>query len=192
MNVGCVLMAAGNAARFGGNKLLAEFRGKPLIRCALDAIPKEALSGVAVVSQYDEILALAPEYGFTAVKNENPELGVSRTVRLGTAALANTCDGLIYQVADQPLLQKSTVLHLAQAFCKQPDRIIVPTANGRRGNPCIFPRRYFEELQNLKGDRGGSQVIRRHAEAVLGVEVPAHELIDVDTAETLQKLDGLR
>ena len=37
--VGCVVMAAGNGARFGSNKLLAELEGRSLIRRALDAVP---------------------------------------------------------------------------------------------------------------------------------------------------------
>ena len=37
--LGCVIMAAGNAVRFGANKLEAELDGKPLIRRAFEAVP---------------------------------------------------------------------------------------------------------------------------------------------------------
>ena len=59
LKLGCVLMAAGNATRFGENKLLAEFMGRPLIEYALRAIPKDAFKRVAVVSQYVPVLDLA-------------------------------------------------------------------------------------------------------------------------------------
>lgn len=188
MRIGCVLMAAGNAARFGKNKLLAEYQGKPLIRYALDAADAAGFSGVAVVTQYDEVAALAGAYGFEVVRNERPELGVSRTVRLGTEALMDRCDAIAYLVADQPLLQGQTVLRLCAAYCARPDSIVVPFAEGKRGNPCIFPAKYFAELCRLEGDRGGSQVIRQHPERILRIEVAPEELLDVDTAESLEQI----
>ena len=42
--IGCLLMAAGNASRFQSNKLLAEFRGKPLVLWALERIDPARLS----------------------------------------------------------------------------------------------------------------------------------------------------
>ena len=60
--------------------------------------------------------------------------------------------------------------------------------NGVRGNPCIFPARFFPELIALREDHGGNTVIRRHEEDLLLYEVPAKELFDVDTPEQLAKL----
>ena len=187
--VGCVLMASGYGARFGDNKLLAEFRGKTLIRWALEAVPADRLAGVAVVTQYEAVAAQARAFGFTVLQNAHPEIGISESIRLGTAALSGRCDGLIYLVADQPLLRRQTVERLVEAFCQSPSRIVVPVAGERRGNPCIFPAACFPALQTLEGDRGGSQVIRRCPERVLSVEVPPEELLDVDRAETLLKLE---
>lgn len=68
--IGCVLMAAGNSTRFGGNKLLTDFFGKTLIERAMEAIPRDKLCRAAVVSQYDEALSMALDFDFLAVKNE--------------------------------------------------------------------------------------------------------------------------
>ena len=189
MRIGCVVMAAGNGERFGANKLLAEYAGKPLILHALEAVPRDAVQKTVVVTQYDEILHLAQDFGFTALRNDRPELGISRTVRIGTQALLDRCDGILYLVADQPLLEQETVRRICAAFAEHPDRIIVPAAGGRRGSPCLFPAVFFPQLAALEGDRGGSQVIKKHPEAVLPVEVPAQELFDVDTAEALSAID---
>ena len=59
MQIGCVVMAAGDARRFGENKLAAVFGGKTLIRRALEAVPAEEFCAVAVVTQYPEVEALA-------------------------------------------------------------------------------------------------------------------------------------
>ena len=67
MRIGCVVMAAGDARRFGKNKLAAMLSGKTLIRRALEAVPAEEFHAVVVVTQYPEIEALAKEFGFRPV-----------------------------------------------------------------------------------------------------------------------------
>ena len=78
----------------GGNKLEAVVDGKTLLRRALEAVPKQSFCRVAVVTQYDEAAALAEKFGFDVIRNDRPEDGLSRTVRLGTEALAD-CDAIL-------------------------------------------------------------------------------------------------
>lgn len=73
--IGCAVMAAGNARRFGRNKLEETVGGVRIIRRALEAVPRGELVRVVVVSQYAEIEALAAEYGFLAVHNGDPGAG---------------------------------------------------------------------------------------------------------------------
>ena len=186
--VGCVIMAAGNAARFGENKLEALLDGRSLIRRAFDAVPEGLFHAVVVVTQYDRIEALAETYGFSCVRNRHPELGLSHTVCLGTGALGGCCDAILYMVADQPLLTAATVRRLVTAWRENPEKIVSAACGGRRGNPCVFPRAFFPELQALCGDRGGSAVIRRHEDRLLALETGALELSDCDTREALQQL----
>lgn len=188
MRLGAVILAAGNAARFGENKLLAVFRGRPLIEWAFAALPAERLAAVAVVTQYDAVAALARDRGFSVVRNEAPDLGVSHSVALGTRALRDCCDGLLFLVADQPCLRRQTVETILDRFLERPDRIIVPAAGERQGNPCVFPAAFFPALEALTGDRGGKQLIRRHPEWVETVPAASDELFDVDTWADLQKM----
>lgn len=184
LRIGCLIMAAGRGSRFGRNKLEAVVDGKTLLRRALEAVPREEFTCVTVVTQYDGAAALAEEFGFTVVRNDRPEDGLSRTVRLGTEAMAG-CGAIMYQVADQPLLERDTVRREVELFRAHPDRIVGLSHNGVRGNPCIFPQRFFPELMALTGDVGGSAVIRAHPEALLLHEAAAAELRDVDTVEAL-------
>ena len=177
-------MAAGNARRFGRNKLEETVGGVRIIRRALEAVPRGELVRVVVVSQYAEIEALAAEYGFLAVHNGDPGAGLSHTVALGLAALAD-CDAVLFQVADQPLLEQDTVRRELEYFRTHPDHIVGLAHNGVRGNPCIFPRKFFPELMALEGDVGGNVVIRAHPDALLLYETSAAELRDVDTVEAL-------
>lgn len=192
VSVGCVVMAAGNAARFGENKLAAELDGKTLIARALDAVPADALDAVCVVTQYGEVEALAARHGFRCIRNDRPEDGLSRTVRLGTEALAGTCGAILYLVSDQPLLRRESVEALLAYYRAHPGRIVGASHGGTRGNPCVFPAQYFPELCALTGDVGGSAVIRAHEDELLLYEIGEDELTDVDTREALDALERSR
>ena len=182
--LGCVVMAAGNARRFGGNKLSAELDGRSLILRALEAVPRPLFEKTAVVTQYPEVIALAERMDFQAVENPHPDYGISHTVRLGLAGLQN-CDGVMFLVSDQPLLRRESVEALVRLWYTQPERIAALSHGGVRGNPCLFPARFFPELLALTEDHGGNTVIRRHEEALTLLEAAAEELADVDTAADL-------
>ena len=188
LSIGCVLMAAGNAKRFGDNKLAAKVDGKTLIERALDAIPVKQFSRVVVVTQYDEIESLARESGFEVIRNKHPDWGISHTISLGTHALQNDCDAICYMVSDQPLLKRESIAGAVDFFRENSDQIVGLAHDGTRGNPCIFPHRFFPELIALREDRGGNTVIRAHEDALRLYEVDKRELTDVDTPQALEDL----
>ncbi|MCR5788425.1 MAG: nucleotidyltransferase family protein [Lachnospiraceae bacterium] len=185
---GCVIMAAGNSRRFGSNKLTALINGKPLLSYAFDALPVEKLSHIVTVTRYEEAEALAASYGFCCIRNDHPEKGLSHTVRLGTQALCAQCDAILYMVSDQPLLRRESVAGLIDLYQKHPDHIVSAASGKKRGNPCIFPRKYFSLLLNLRGDTGGSAVIRDHREELLLFDIREEELLDADTPEAFAQI----
>ena len=190
LKIGCIVMAAGNARRFGENKLTATLRGRSLIRRTLQAVPAELLERVVVVTQYPEVMRLAEEFHFAALHNPEPERGISHTIKIGLTALRD-CDGVLFLVSDQPLLRRETVAALVELWKRQPEHIAAPGHDGVRGNPCLFPARFFPELMGLEGDRGGSAVIRRQEDCLTLMETDPRELYDVDTAEALERLKEL-
>ena len=188
LKVGCLLMAAGNAERFGENKLLcAAGDGRSLIEHALDAIPRECFARVLVVTQYPEITALAKARGFETLQNEHPERGQSETIRLGTRALSD-CGAICFMVADQPLLRRETLAREVAFFLPHREHIVALGHNGVRGNPCLFPARFFPELLALEGDVGGGAVIRAHLDALLLFPADEREMRDADTKDALAAL----
>lgn len=187
MKIGCLIMAAGNARRFQDNKLAAEFQGKSLILHALEAVPQGLFDKVVVVTQYPMVEELAQRFGFASIRNKHPDYGISHTISLGTQKMAD-CDGILYMVSDQPLLSDDSVEKVVQCWKEHPDRIVGAAHDGKRGNPCMFPRAFFPELLDLKEDHGGNTVIRAHPEKLLTVEIPKQELTDVDTPKALEDL----
>ena len=121
--IGCVVMAAGNARRFGENKLAAQLRGRSLILRALEAVPAEKFDKVVVVTQYPEVMRLAGEFHFAAIHNPHPDYGISHTIELGLTALRD-CDGVLFQVSDQPLLRRESVAELVDRWRTRPEKIV--------------------------------------------------------------------
>lgn len=194
MKIAAVLMAAGASSRFGECKLIKEFASRLMFEYALDALPYDKLCAVAVVSGRAEILAAAEARGFIPVLNDRPEDGPPRTIRLGMEAVGDA-EGIMFMVADQPLLRRESVAGEIDFFAKNANSIVAMGHGARRGNPVIFPQEFFDELKALRGERGGGAVMAAHRERIMLYQLEnGAELMDIDTASDyimLQKENGL-
>jgi molybdenum cofactor cytidylyltransferase len=188
MKLACVVLAAGSSVRFGGNKLNAVFCGRSLFERTLSAVPLERFGAAVVVTQYDELAEKAEKVGFLAVRNPDPSKGISLSVRLGLEKVREESDAVMFMVADQPMLTKVTLERLLDIFERHPGRIVAPAFEGRRGNPVIFPKEFFEELAMAEGDSGGRGVIEAHRDKLFLMPLSdCRELFDVDTREQLKE-----
>ena len=88
----------------------------------------------------------------------------------------------LFTVSDQPWLSAETIIDLVRRFQSEHKGMACTIRGGKTGNPCIFSQKYYQELQEITGDRGGKQIINRHPEDVAYLEIEdAKELVDVDT-----------
>ena len=186
--LGCVIMASGLGTRFGGNKLMADFDGKPMIQRALDAT-QGLFSKRVVVTRHESVAKLAHERNVEVILHDLPHR--SDTVRLGLEALGEL-DACMFLPGDQPLLRWETVELLLETWKDNPDCIIRPAYEDNEGSPVVFPSWAFSELMNLPEGKGGGVVIKNHPNEVCRVSIAnPFELADADTPETLELLKGL-
>ena len=122
------------------------------------------------------------------VHNPNFAEGFGTSLKAGIAALPAEVDGAIVCLGDMPQVDAALIDRLIGAF--DPDKgalVVVPTIDGKRGNPVVWSRRFFADLMAVEGDVGARHLIGRYPEAV--AEVPltgTAALTDVDTPEALQ------
>ncbi|HHX38221.1 MAG TPA: nucleotidyltransferase family protein [Clostridiaceae bacterium] len=184
-----IVMASGLSRRFGSNKLLRPIAGRPMFMHILNLLhgyQTECMetTDVIVVSAWPEILKAADEFGFIAVRNEENEKGIAESIKLGLAAPGSfEPDLAAFFTADQPFFSATSLQKFVRTALLQSDRITCVRAGKRLGNPVAFPRDLFGELQALEGDVGGKAVLRKHPKRVFYVDVPLHELQDIDTPE---------
>ena len=186
--IGCVIMASGLGKRFGGNKLMADFMGRPMICRALDAT-EGLFSRRVVVTRHESVAALCRERSVDVILHDLPNR--NDTVRLGLEALGDV-DACMFLPGDQPLLRRETVAMLLEHRKAAPEQIIRPIFEDSEGSPVLFPAWTFPELRNLPEGRGGGAVIQNHPDALCRVSVSdPFELADADTPEMLETLRGL-
>lgn len=185
---GCVIMASGLGKRFGSNKLMADFHGKPMIQRALDATGG-LFSKRVVVTRHESVAELCREQKVEVVLHDLPHR--NDTVRLGLEALGEL-DCCMFLPGDQPLLRRETAALLLEAWKDEPNAIIRPTYEDSEGSPVLFPSWAFPELRNLPEGKGGGYVMKNHPHEILRVSIAnPFELADADTPETLALLKGL-
>ena len=186
---GILLLAAGAGKRFGGDKLSAIVDGQPMYIRAMDVIDAQVdVIHRIVVTGQPSILSEGKLRGWDVAINENPEKGISWSIRLGMEQMLKEVpdlDGILFMVCDQPWLTKETVGRMLTQFEKG---ILSLSYNGRSGNPVLFSKDYFEELMTLEGDVGGRQVMNKHKAEIYYLEIfNEKELRDVDRREELNE-----
>lgn len=189
-NIAAVILAAGRSSRMGGsNKLLEHLRGKALVRIVAEQALASRAKPVIVVVGHQEDKVRAALNGLDVIFAANPDYanGIATSVKAGIAAVPADVDGAVVCLGDMPLVDSSLIDRLIDALA--PDRgslITVPANEGRRGNPVLWSRRFFDELMTLDGDVGARHLIARHAEVVAEVASDGQSaFLDIDTPEAL-------
>ncbi|MCF8478224.1 MAG: nucleotidyltransferase family protein, partial [Pseudolabrys sp.] len=187
--VAAVVLAAGRSTRMGAvNKMLAEIGGKPLVRIATEQALGSHAKPVIVVTGHEHKRVEQALEGLAVQFVHNPEYadGLGTSLKSGIAAVPDESDGAIICLGDMPQVDAGLINKLLTAF--DPARgalVVVPSIDGRRGNPVVWARRFFSELMTVTGDIGARHLIGQYGEAV--VEVPLAgdaALTDVDTPES--------
>lgn len=187
-----ILLAAGQGRRFGGAKLLAPFRGAPLVAgplAVLGGLRREGVltRAVAVVPARDETLGrLVRDAGLVPVSNPDSDSTLGDSLRLGLAAVTGSPWALI-ALADQPLPRRDVILALLAQCAVNPDAIIRPRYAGapdRPGHPVLVPAAYWRHATGAHGFPPGTIAGARYLEVMVDGANP-----DVDTPDDLRALE---
>jgi molybdenum cofactor cytidylyltransferase len=192
--VAALILAAGQGRRMGGpNKLMATIGDRPLVRIVAEEALKSRAASVTVVTGHRAETVKSALDGLKVKFVHNPDFaeGLSTSLKAGIASLPPGTDGVIVLLADMPRVTATMIDRLIGAF--DPDGgglIVVPTFEGKRGNPVVWSARFLGELGHVQGDTGGRHLIGANPEAVVEVELGPAVAIDVDTPEALAAAGG--
>lgn len=181
--IAIVILAAGQSQRFSGCKVLATIDGKPMLQWAIEKARACVGEHVFVVSggwQQDIKNAVSQGQIETVdlIENCDWRSGIGHSIACAVQKLRNRYDQLLFLAADQVAVTASDLKNLLQQA--EGGRIIAAHYKGQPGIPAIFPKRYFENLSQLTGDRGAKKILMTHPQAVKALDCP-NAAIDIDT-----------
>ena len=184
--VAALILAAGQSRRMEGeNKLLMEIDGTSLVRRTVETGMSANVDEVVVVTGHQDADLREALKGLkiTIVHNPNFAEGLSTSLACGLQALDS--DAALICLGDMPAVSADHINHLVAAFDPENGCAIgVPAHNGKRGNPVLWARRFFEDMCEVSGDVGARHLIGANESLVYEVEFgDTGVLTDLDTPE---------
>lgn len=195
MKIAAIIVAAGRSSRFGdGNKLVAHLNGRPLISYAVAAAAASPVDDIVLVIAPDgaAIAGAAGNGRWRTVVNAQASAGLSSSIQTGLSALPAGIGGALIMLADMPGVTSELIAKLCDAFREREGRAIVfpQTANGRQGNPVLWPRALFADLKTITGDAGGKAILDAHPDLQHSITISGDAArFDVDTADDLARAE---
>lgn len=183
------MLAAGAGARFGGGKLLAAYRGAPLLHAALAAAQAAPVRAITVVTGADADAVGAAAQAFDPairlVHAAGHAEGMAASLRTGIASLAPDVEAVFVFLGDMPRVPHAVLAPLAEAVATGAPAA-APTFAGRRGNPVVLGRALFDDIARLTGDVGARPILQGLGARLAEVEAPDDGvLFDVDERRDL-------
>ncbi len=191
--LGIVILAAGEARRFGACKQLALLHTKPLLQHVIDAaLPLRPTRLVVMTGKYHEDIASAKDQGVVTgaelIHNPDWSSGMSSSIRLGCELLADDCDQLLVLLADQVLVSTSELETLtAQAV---DGRSACAGFSETVGPPAVFSRACYPDLLTLSAENGAKKLLTDPAKQVTIVPMKSAGW-DIDSKDDLERLSDV-
>lgn len=190
--VAALILAAGEARRFGSQKLLATLRDRPLLQHVLDAANASSLAPIVLVlgADADEIAARVRPGRALVVRNAEYTSGQASSLRAGLRAVADA-DAVIVLLGDQPMVTVALLDALAERQRETRAAAVVCAQGARRSPPALLHRELWPEVDALSGDVGARKLLARRSDVVV-FDVPEGlgDLSDVDTQEDRDRLSA--
>ena len=189
---GVVLLAAGASTRLGQPKQLLDYRGKSLLRHAIDLATEIGAKPIVTVlgAHANQLISEAEQQGVTVLINNDWKEGMASSIRHGLTGLLQINPGVpavIFMVCDQPFVTIDVLQNLLDEYTSTGKPMIACKYDGSIGTPALFDKTTFASLLQLKGDAGAKSILKARPDLVSTVRFPGGN-IDIDTLADYENL----
>ncbi len=189
-----LVLAAGESKRMGSiHKALLRFDGRTSLEKIVTDISHTECEELIVVlgAESEKILERTDVRIARVVVNTEWETGQLSSLRAGIRKCSPESEGVLFTLVDHPLVKESTYEAVIRLWKKNRDMIVIPTHNGRRGHPTLFPRALYCRLLNDPLPDGARGLFREEKSSTLQTEVEDPGiLIDIDTMDDYKRYIG--
>lgn len=190
-DVAAIVLAAGRGTRFGDEpKLLARLGGRALVRHVVEAAVNSSVDPVIVVTGHrsEEVEASLHDLPVRILHNASFARGLSTSLKAGFAALPPQARAAVILLGDMPFVKSGLIDALVAGWRDRGEpAALVPTLNGRRGNPVVLSRDLRAEIENLSGDVGAGPILRGNPDVVEWPTTDPAVAQDIDTREEFSR-----
>jgi molybdenum cofactor cytidylyltransferase len=191
--VAIVILAAGGSQRMGRPKQLLPFRGRSLLRRAVDTAIASRCRPIVVTTGAHADLVRLELHSLPVLIAHNPDWpeGMSSSLRTAVDTIpraVHAClEGVVIMLADQPLVTADDIDHIVDAQHRSGKDIVASEYADTCGVPMFVSRRLFADIRRLTGMEGAKRLISDHLERVETVPLQS-AAFDVDTPADYQRL----
>jgi molybdenum cofactor cytidylyltransferase len=193
LEVGIILLAAGNSTRMGSAKQLMDFNGKPLLRHTAEVACHSNCAPVIVVlgACEHDLRAVLRDLPLEIVVNGSWSEGIGTSIRTGLRALeSRPVSGVILALADQPFITAEFLHDLAQKHVRTQKLIVASRYSGTVGVPAFFSHQLFPKLQALEPHQGCKNILLDCSQEALLIDC-LEAAVDIDSPEDYIKATRL-
>mgnify|MGYP001492795733 CR=1 FL=1 len=161
-----ILLAAGQSKRLvNQNKLIKNYKRKPLINHVVQSIIKSKIEKLIIVLGFEYLKVkkkVNKNKKIQFVINHNYKKGISSSIKCGLKKISNKNYGFIIVQADMPKISKNIFNKLHTEIKTNKKEIFVPIKNNKIGNPIGFKISMINKLKKISGNKGAKFIIKRN------------------------------
>ncbi|HKA19676.1 MAG TPA: nucleotidyltransferase family protein [Blastocatellia bacterium] len=191
--ISAILLAAGESRRMGDFKQLLPIGNKTFVEQCVDTLLETPVSEVIVVTGHREsdVRRVLGNRNVKYAHNPDYRLGMATSIKCGVQAASKDSRAFLISLVDQPHIGAEVIRRIIDAYERMTPKIVVPTKDGRNGHPIILDGSLREEILQIDVEVGLRQVVNRHSDTVIKVEVTSRTVLeDCDLPEDYERIIG--
>jgi len=186
-----IILAAGPSSRMQQPKQLLAYGNQSLLMHTIAEAQKSLMPVVVVLGAYsEEIMADISDLEIDVVVNKNWKSGMASSIKAGiekAKAIYENMQNSILAVCDQPYISSLLFQELVDEKKRTAKNIVACSYANTFGTPCLFDKKYFDELLQLKGDHGAKHLLQKCSQDVASIHFEKGQ-VDVDTKSDYEEL----
>ncbi len=189
-NISVVILAAGQAHRFGAHKILQRLPNNlSIIRQIVHIVLGAGFQKPIIVTKEPDNMLHQELSDLDCVWISNPDahLGMSTSLQKGIQNIPEDADAAMVVLADQPFITVELLQKLTTEYNSTRLQIVYPLVHGKRSNPVILDRTVFSAVMELRGDVGARALPPGFSVTI--IDWPDKRLpLDVDTPADYERV----
>ena len=188
MNIGVVILAAGESKRMGVPKQILPIFGIPMLKYLIDEVLDTQAHPVTVVvgANKTKIVPMLENIPIGIIDNPDWQKGMGSSIKMGLVGsylVTKGFDGLIFMTSDMPFVNAAIINKLIETACEFPDKTIIASKySGTLGVPVLYKKERFEDILDMKPEHGAKQFFNKYPEEIVTVDFDLGA-VDLDTKE---------